>query len=315
MKKILSLLMLLVAIVTGAQAATTYYTPANDEVIILNDVYSSTATTAGYSSHPAIVWYSASANTASKKAGDPANGGEQTSSTVTCYQVKNNGAGKQIDVNITGVSKLIVYRESTKYPLTLLDNNNSSAVLATGEANVLYSEFTLDGTKNYSIRLQGNTTSSKQDVNVYAIKLIKVAGPTITTQPKNAEYLIGSTTYPSMNVEAEASEGTLSYQWELSTDGETFKAISTDYVPSAATATLLGSEALDVLAIDEPTTYYFRCKVTDSNRDVYTDVATLNVIDDAPTITTDLETAYDVIKGKTLELSIVAACFFLPVVS
>lgn len=174
MKKILSLLTLLVAIVTGAQAEKTYYTPTeSDEIIILNEQYDATKTTSGFSNHDALVWYSASANWADKKAGDPNNGGEQTSSKVSCFQTKNNGDGKRIDINITGVSKLTIYRETSNYPLYLLDNNDSNKEIANDGGNVLYKEFTLDASKEYSIRLQGNITSNKQDVNVYAIKLTK----------------------------------------------------------------------------------------------------------------------------------------------
>lgn len=159
--------------VTGAWADVTYYTPEADEVIILNDVYSSTASSAGYSTHTALVWYSNNANWASKKAGDPNNGGAQTSSNVSCFQIKNNGDNKRVDVNISGVSKLIVYRESSSNKVRLLDKNNSNSEIANDGGNVLYYEFTLDGTQNYSIRLEGYDGSKQQDVNVYAIKLIK----------------------------------------------------------------------------------------------------------------------------------------------
>ncbi len=172
-KQIFTLLTLLLCVCSGAWADPTYYTPDADEVIILNDVYSSTATTTGYSTHTALVWYSNAAKWASKKAGDPNNGGAQTSSNVSCFQIKNNGDNKRVDVNISGVSKLIVYRESSSNKVRLLDKNNSNSEIANDGGNVLYYEFTLDGTQNYSIRLEGNDGSSQQDVNVYAIKLIK----------------------------------------------------------------------------------------------------------------------------------------------
>ena len=111
-KKIFTLLTLLLALVGGATSAwADGYTPEADEVIILNEVYNSSATTTGYSIHEAIAW-GGTGSPGSKKCGDPYSGGEVTSSTVSCYSVKGNGGFKNITVNITGVSKIIVYHES-----------------------------------------------------------------------------------------------------------------------------------------------------------------------------------------------------------
>ena len=195
MKKILSLLMLLVAIVTGANAAG--YKPSADEVIILKDVYSSTATTAGYSSHPAIAW-GGTASPNDKTAGDPNNGGAATSSSVACYSTKGNGGGKNITVSVTGVSKIIIYHEnrSDRY-IELRKASKSGTLIGSGSKNTLYTEIELDGTKDYSgddvIFLHGYDGSKDQDFNVYAVKLIAasvapVKDYTVTVATNNNSY-------------------------------------------------------------------------------------------------------------------------------
>ena len=117
MKKLFTLLTLLVAIVTGAQAQ--YYSVTTEEVIIFNNIYSGTASSSGYSTHPAVAW-GGTASSNSKKAGDPDNDGAATSSNVPCYNVKGNGSGKNITISVTGVDKIIIYHESNSSRFTLV---------------------------------------------------------------------------------------------------------------------------------------------------------------------------------------------------
>ena len=132
------------------------------------------------------------------------------------------------------------------------------------------------------------------------------SGPTITAQPANAAYVIGTSDYPVMSVEATASAGSLKYQWKFSNDGETFTPISATLVPSAAEATLLGSEAISVLQPTEPTTIYLRCSVTDDNGSVESNEATINIIV-TPKITTQPQDVKYVIGSTTCaNMSIVA---------
>ena len=177
MKKILSLFALLMTIVIGAKA--TGYAPTADEVIILNEVYDKDATTTGYSTHAAIAW-GGTASTNDKKAGDPNNGGEATSSNVKTFSVKGN-SGKDITISITGVSKIIIYHEkhSERY-VELRSGSKTGTIIGKGDANTYFTEVELTGTTDYSIFLHGAKASSNddQDFYVYAIKLIKAAsGP------------------------------------------------------------------------------------------------------------------------------------------
>ena len=175
-QKLFSILALLLMAATGAWAKD-YYAPSTDEVIILHEVYN--APSSGKSLHSAIAW-GGNASTYTKKAGDPNNGGQSTSSTVNCYSVKGNGQGKNITLSITGVSKVIVYHEkhNTRY-IELRDGSKTGNIIGSGEKNTYYTEVALTATNQYSIFLHGTSDGSDdQDVYVYAIKLI--AAPAAT---------------------------------------------------------------------------------------------------------------------------------------
>lgn len=180
MKKVFTLFSLLLCVLSSAWADG--YTPSADEVIILNEVYSASATTTGYSTHAAVAW-GGTASTTSKKAGDPSNNGAATSSNVACYSVKGNGKGKNITINISGCSKIIVYHEShsSRY-LELRSGGKSGTLIGNGSTSTYYTEVDLDGTKSYSIFLHGTAGSDDQDFYVYAVKLVKYVNKTISTQ-------------------------------------------------------------------------------------------------------------------------------------
>ncbi len=178
-------------------ADVSYYTPTADEVIILNDVHSSTATTAGYSSHAAVSWAnSGSSMTASKYAGDPSKSTcSATGSKVTGYSVKGNSGKKDITINITGCSKIVVYHESHPSRLVeLRSGSKTGSLIAQSEASTYCTEVDLTGSTSYSIFLHGIDNNNDADFYVYAVKLIKATG--------------GSTKY---TVTAQTSTGTDSY--------------------------------------------------------------------------------------------------------
>ncbi|MBR1791962.1 MAG: chitobiase/beta-hexosaminidase C-terminal domain-containing protein [Bacteroidaceae bacterium] len=185
MKKFLSILTLLLAVCSGAWADG-YYTPTVDEVIILNDVYSSTET--GCSSHSAVAWGgTGGSNTSSKKAGDPDNGGAATSDKVTLYAVKGgNTTNKQITVSISGCSKLTVYHESRNDRMFLANITPSAgaASTASSSASTYYTEIELDGTKSYTLVFHGYNLNSDtgSDFYLYAFKLTKYVARTISTE-------------------------------------------------------------------------------------------------------------------------------------
>ena len=271
---------LLVLCVTGAWA-TDYYTPTADEVIIFNDAYNSNKSSSGYSNHSAIKFYSNQADSKSKTVGDPDNDGAATTSTKTSFSIKNGNDKKRIDVNITGVSKIIVYHEShaSRY-VRLLDLDNDNALIASGSTSVYYSEFDLTGSNNYSIRLEGWDGSSQQDLYVYAVKLIKASaapgaisfgpaagsveeGTSITLSSTGATQIkyqwgasaVGSegswesaTTYSDgtkPKVPAVGSTNNVLSVWAHNNDGDTYgSATYTITAPKAVTTTTISSDGI-----------------------------------------------------------------------
>ena len=116
-----------------------YYTPEADEVIILNDVYDADATAAGYSTHTAIQW-GGTASPTNKTVGNPA-GTPVTISDAPSFPTKGNGKGKNITINITSVSKIIVYHEShASRFIELRSESKSGTLIGSGSTDTYYTE-------------------------------------------------------------------------------------------------------------------------------------------------------------------------------
>ena len=150
------------------------YAPTADEVIILKDVYDANATDAGYSTHAAIAW-GGTVSFSDKKAGDPNNNGEATSSNVKTCSTKGNGGGKNITVSFEGCSQIIVYHEkqSSRY-VELRADSKTGDLLGKSTGNTYFTAVDLDANTAYSIFLHGvNNDGGDQDLYIYAIKLIK----------------------------------------------------------------------------------------------------------------------------------------------
>jgi hypothetical protein len=113
--------------------------------------------------------------------------------------------------------------------------------------------------------------SSNEDTPV-----IVTNGPTITTQPENATYNVGDTTYPKLSVAAKASAGELTYEWFAKIDG-------TYYSTGITTAELdLKAFIGNMIALSREEAvgaYNFMCKVTDGKGTVESNEATLTITD------------------------------------
>ena len=170
MKKIFTLAAAVLASVSMWAA----YAPTADEVIILKDVYDANATEAGYSNHAAIA-YGGTVSFSDKKAGDPNNNGEATSSNVKTCSVKGNGGGKDITVSFEGCSQIIVYHEkqSSRY-VELRADSKTGDLLGKSTGNTYFTAVDLNANNSYSIFLHGvKDDGGDQDFYIYAVKLIK----------------------------------------------------------------------------------------------------------------------------------------------
>ena len=107
--------------------------------------------------------------------------------------------------------------------------------------------------------------------------VIVTNGPTITTQPENAAYNVGDTTYPKMSVAAKASAGELTYEWFL-------KNVDGTYYSTGITTAELDLKAFigNMIAWSREEaigTYNFMCKVTDGKGTVESNEAALTITD------------------------------------
>ena len=107
--------------------------------------------------------------------------------------------------------------------------------------------------------------------------VIVTNGPTITTQPENATYNVGDTTYPKMSVAAKASAGELTYEWFA-------KNVDGTYYSSGITTAELDLKAFigNMIALfreEAIGAYTFMCKVTDGKGTVESNEATLTITD------------------------------------
>lgn len=110
------------------------------------------------------------------------------------------------------------------------------------------------------------TGNSNCVLNGFSLRLPSCTIPTITTQPVSATYSVGATPTP-LQV-ATTGVGTLTYQWQSSTDNATFanisNATSDTYTPTT----------------DKAGTTYYRCIVSSGSCSATSDVATITIAAD-----------------------------------
>jgi hypothetical protein len=250
MKKILSLLMLLVTIVSGAWAGTETFSMESK-----------------WGDQPFTKTQNGITVTFSQITG---------SSTENGYIKFVKGQTMTISSTVGNITALAFTSNSDKYGKAAGTTVNTGTITGAGTADISWAG-------NASEIIISNDADKGGDWRVASIVVTysdaPATEPTINTQPKNDSYVIGSTTYPSMSVEATASAGSLKYQWKFSNDGETFTPIPTSSVPSASTATLSGEEAIALYNPTEPTTIYLRCSVTDDNGTDITDKVSITWYD------------------------------------
>ena len=278
MKKVFTLMTLLVAMVTGAWAET--------ETFSMETKWKSTTATQ---------------NGITVTFDDPVGNAQKG------YFKFTKGHTMTISSTVGNITALTFTSNGDKYGKSNGTTVNTGTLTGAGTANISWSGDAAE-------IVFTNDASKGGDWRVASITVTYTSGPAtkpiITKQPQNVEYTLESTDYPDMSVEATASAGTLSYQWELSETGEenTFDAIPATIISSAAAATLLGSEAITTLttiySVTEPTVFYIRCRVEDSNGWVYTNVATLTykapIVPEVPTITIAADNERTVsLKGST----------------
>ncbi len=282
MKKILSILMLLVAIVTGAQASTVDdLTAITSSTVIVADGLNGTSTLVNSTLYNGGTVLSLGGSGYSTQKGTSTYN-ETTYKNV--YQIKNN---RQIAIKVGMDATVTIYGGTHDSRAWQIGTSSGGSEIAAGE----------NGEGVVSGDVDGSTTPQVVYINATSdlyLALIVVeaktpAGPTITTQPQSAAYASGDP-IAALTVDATASAGTLTYQWYSCDDAEKTNAATIGGATSASyTPTGAG---------------FFFVNVKDDNGNVDSDVAQITVSEaEAPTINVTGAPASDVVVGTEVILT------------
>jgi len=151
----------------------------------------------------------------------------------------------------------------TNYTTIDKTSDDSSSVASFHAYQVLSATGTQTATFNWT------DTSASQSGQGCIVTFKAVSGPTIDTQPSDAVAYNGDTA--NFSVSATASAGSLTYQWQISTD----RCVSFSNVSSGSGGTT-SSYTTGVLAFSDDQTFY-RCAVTDDNGTTNTRAASLRI--------------------------------------
>ena len=248
MKKLLSLFVLLVTIVTGANAAA-------DRTFALSDftkdgnTYSASFTDNELKNKNKVTWVEVPSSDAS---GEISFYGSSDKAR-NLYIYKTNGTVKD-----------------TERPILMTGNKSDD-----GTINYTSDDILTDGGKYYLVFSTADDFKAKNiDYTVEAA----TDKPTITTQPVGATYQVGATP-AALTVEATASAGELSYTWYSNTTGTADP--NSDTAVDAGSATL---SAANISTASVGTTYYY-VVITDDNGSVTSDVVAIEVVtEEAPEV-------------------------------
>ena len=281
MKKILSLLMLLVAIVTGAKAeeASLNAFPTGTTSFKTGDTgYYNWGTSKAknaviYDTNNRIMLWSNGNNLDQDANGLKIGNSSKKSAFVfrvadasdISVEIARNGSDMTASIYYLGTTTDVLTDPNSMSPTGELDSkaissSNTPATLTVSNGAAGY--YMVFGTLRFyasSITVTKATSSDK---------------PTITTQPVGATYQVGATP-EALTVAATASEGDLTYQWYTCEDAEGTNpeeiatAMASTYTPSTESA---------------GTTYYY-VVITDDNGSVASDIVAVNVVtEEAPEV-------------------------------
>lgn len=304
MKKLFTLLTLLVAIVTGAQAQNpTYKSDFTDgQIIWTTSSNVDAAITAGWMKMNSTL---SKKDLKGKKLIDPTTNEEASSaqySNSEYFYVQKTfnskaSSDKSLYLYVSGLTKMTIYfyqnSDGGGRTMEAYNGEGSDATKLAG-ADVIdggrcgYFDVTLDGEDNI-IRL--NATN---ELLLYAIKVEKApAGPSITTHPESATYADGDP-ISALTVTATASAGNLSYQWYKCDDANKTNAEAID-----------GATAASFTPTEEG---FYYVNVKDGNGNVDSNVAHVEIeAPSAPTISIAAGGSTEVTAGASITLTAMAA--------
>lgn len=177
-------------------------------------------------------------------------------------------------MNYRSNSELVIRVEGyDQFSMYGKDNNNKnglkSFVVTIDDIVVTTGTSTSETVRRYDITTAKHiikitaTGSSNCVLNGFSLRLPSCTPPSITTQPVSATYVVGETA-AALQVAA-TGDGTLTYQWQSSTDNTTFDNIAGETGASYIPAT------------DKAGTTYYRCLVSNGTCSAISEVATVTV--------------------------------------
>ena len=332
MKKLFTLLTLLVAIVTGAQADPVTIGITNTLTTKSKDPTTETLTGSGADITISKLDLSSSSQALSNyTTGDKAmKDGSSTDvySTHTYKWNKNTGTTISLPSN-EYVGFEFTIAEGKTFSVSGINarlvssaNHVFRIVIEKSDGTVLYSsaDKTINRTSDNVLTVTGITDTKVQNLaaGIYRVKAylafnstgkylvfkeLQVTGsveaataptaPIINAQPVSAKYLTGATEVSALSVAATASAGDLSYQWYSNTSESNVGGTAIDEATAASYTPSTKTAG----------TYYYYVRVTDGNGSTNSDVATITVEDAvAPTISVT-PTAPSTYKGVATTLT------------
>ena len=163
---------------------------------------------------------------------------------------------------------------STPGIITINADGTGIESISTATAGTATVNITLASSQETATLIDGETGVYSYTVTVN--ESAPATEPSITTQPQDATYVIGTEDYPSMSVEATASAGELKYKWHIIIPSVGDIAIPGAEASTLSLATYASSPAFAPYLSQEGS-YSIYCVVTDDNASVNTNTAKIIV--------------------------------------
>lgn len=229
--------------------------------------------------------------------------GNQGNVSVLCNG-STSGNQHYVTGNVVGNAKIVLTDKTTSEDHTLVDGNSSTAGVTLSDATHLY-HVKMNSNGGYA-KVTCPNCGSVNYIYGSVSMLFRASGthePKIKTQPSNQTVRNGEAEFTVDSIE------TSSYQWQISSDGESFSNLSNgiradNAVVSGATTNTLNLSNLGTSYKN----YYFRCKLTSSyGYEAYTNSVVLHFIElftiDIDGVEKKITDVYFGVRGKARKIT------------
>lgn len=215
-----------------------------------------------------------------------------------------SGNQHYVSGNVTGNVKMILTDKTTSEDRVLIDGNSATAGITLSDATHLYHiKMNADGGSD---RVVCPTCGSINYFSGSYSMLFRALGthePKIKTQPSNQTVKNGEATFTVDSIE------TSSYQWQISSDGESFSNLSNGTRADGVVVSGATTETLNLSNLNTNyKNYYFRCKLKSSyNYEAYTNSVVLHFVAlftiDIDGVEKEVTDVYFGVRGKARKIT------------